>query len=112
MHKQMLLRCPWSTHVRLGVKLAMLIGIAIMICAPLPAAGASFDGGNDNANDTLVLIGGSGADSAVYNAGTAVFDGSTITLNVVDNFSFNGAGGNDNLTVNNGLVAIFSNQQL
>lgn len=41
MRKQMLLRCPWSTRVRLGVKLVMLIGIAIMICAPFPAAGGT-----------------------------------------------------------------------
>ena len=79
--------------------------------SPIPVAGITYAGGTQINGDTLAIVGSSGAESAVFNASTVVV-GNTISDNGIENFTFNGNGGNDNVTVNSGTVVFPATQVL
>src|SRR5207237_9340746 len=81
--------------------------------SPVPAGGVTFNGGANAtaAGDLLSLVGGTQSESATFNASTVTFGG-TISSAASERFSFNGAGGNDNFTVNSGSVLVPASQVL
>jgi hypothetical protein len=81
--------------------------------SPVPASGLFFDAGTSATptGDSVALIGGPGADTAIFNANTITFGG-TITLTSVHSYSFDGRGGHDSLTVNSGMVLVPAGQVL
>jgi subtilisin-like proprotein convertase family protein len=74
---------------------------------PVAASGVAFDGGGGTA-DRLRILGDSGAaETATFNAGNAVVNGSTITETNVERVTFDGNGGDDSVAVNGGPTVEF-----
>jgi photosystem II stability/assembly factor-like uncharacterized protein len=75
---------------------------------PTPT-GATIDAGGDS--DTLAIVGTSGVDTAVFNSATVTIGGAVNHSNV-ENFTFDGNGGSDNLSIAAIKVASLATTQL
>jgi subtilisin-like proprotein convertase family protein len=78
--------------------------------SPIPGGGITFNGaGNTGVGDSLVVLGGTSADTATFNASSVTLGG-TINTNGVENVSFDGRGGLDVVAVNAGGVTFPASQ--
>src|SRR5262249_21731130 len=66
--------------------------------SPAPSDGIEFNGGNPSASDTLFIVGSAGADTATFDVGSVTLNG-TVTYTNVEHLNFDGAGGDDIVTV-------------
>ncbi len=76
----------------------------------IPPDGIRFDGGDDI--DTLAINGSSAADTVTFDGGDVDLNGRLVIHSNVESRLYDGAGGDDVLTVNDGAVAVATTQQL
>jgi hypothetical protein len=78
--------------------------------SPIPSGTIHFDAGS-GANDELALIGSIGDDTATFLASSVTANGGSITHANVEQDSYDGAGGWDNVTVSGGPLVTFPSTQ-
>jgi hypothetical protein len=79
---------------------------------PIPPDGIHFAGGSGDTDRIRVLGRSAFADAATFNSSTVIANGRTVTLNNVEAREFQGAGGDDLLTVNGGTVELTTTEHL